>query len=62
MTRIPREAVMSAMRRLRIQRVLITTITLGFWNDGVAKSGTVEFTKFPLMERWDNWTATCMRI
>ena len=39
------------MRRLRIQRVLITTITLGFWNDGVVKSGIVELTKFPLMDR-----------
>ena len=62
MTRIPREAVISAMRRLRIQRVLITTITLGFWKDRVMKSGTVEFTNFPLIERWEMWTATCMRI
>ena len=62
MTRIPRDAVISAMRRLIIQRVLITTATLGFWNDGVVKSGTVEFTKFPLIERWEIWTATCTRI
>ena len=62
MTRIPREAVISAMRRLRIQRVLITTATLGFWNDGMVKSGTVEFTKFPLIERLDIWTASCMRM
>ena len=62
MTRIPRDAVMSAMRRLRIQRVLITTTTLGFWGDGVVKSGIVEWMKLPLMERLDIWTASCIRI
>ena len=41
MTITPLEAVISAMRRLRTQRLLIMTETLDFWNDGMVKSGMV---------------------
>ena len=53
MTRIPRDAVMSAMRRLRIQRVLITEETLDFSKDGILSTGMVELIRFPLMEKCD---------
>ena len=55
------EAVMSAMRRLDIHRVFITTASLDFWKDGVVKSGMVELTKFPLIVRWEICVASCIR-
>ena len=61
MTRIPREAVMSAMRRLKIQRVLIAEETLDVWKGGMLRTGMVELMRFPLMEKWDVWLMSCMR-
>ena len=61
MTRMPREAVMSAMRRLKIQRVLIAEETLDVWKGGMLGTGMVELIRFPLMEKWDVWLMSCMR-
>ena len=51
MTRIPRDAVMSATTRLKNQRMLIGTEYLGLWKDREVKSGIVELMKFPLIAR-----------
>ena len=61
MTRIPREAVTSAMSRLNTQRVLIAEESLDVWKGGMLRTGMVELMKFPLMEKWDVWLISCMR-
>ena len=61
MTRIPREAVMSAMRRLKIQSELIAEETRDVSTDGMLRTGMVELMRFPLMDKWDVWLMSCMR-
>ena len=53
MTRIPSEAVMSAMRRLKIQSVLIAEETCDVSKGGILRIGMVELMRFPLMDKWD---------
>ena len=61
MTRIPREVVISAMSRLRIQRVLIAEETRDVSKDGILRVGMVELMRFPLIAKWDVWLMSCMR-
>ena len=61
MTRMPREAVMSAIRRLKSQSVLTTIATLDVSKDGMLKAVTVELIRFPLIDKWDVWLMSCMR-
>ena len=61
MTRIPREAVTSAISRLNTQRVLIADESLDVWKGGISRTGMVELMRFPLMEKWDVWLIICMR-
>ena len=53
MTRIPREAVTSAMSRLNTQRVLIAEETRDVLKDGISRTGMVELMRFPLIAKWD---------
>ena len=61
MTRIPREAVTSAISRLNTQRVLIAEEIRDVLKDGILRTGIVELMRFPLMEKWDVWLMSCMR-
>ena len=53
MTRIPREAVTSAISRLNTHRVLIAEEIRDVLKDGILRTGIVELIRFPLMEKWD---------
>ena len=53
MTRIPREAVTSAISRLNTQRVLIADETRDVSKDGILRTGMVELIRFPLIAKWE---------
>ena len=59
---MPIEAVIIAIVRLKIQSTFVAIDSLDFLKDEGSKSGMVELMKFPLMDRCEICTESCMRI